>query len=70
MYENGEGVEQDLSKAIELYEKACEGSYAPGYSSLGLMYENGRGVEQDLSKAFELYEKACELGDTFGCYKL
>ena len=35
MYRQGRGVTQDLGRAAELYEKACDGGYAEACSKLG-----------------------------------
>lgn len=67
MYYFGEGVRQDKFKAVELYTKACDGGYALGCWSLGLMYEDGDGVRQNYNKALELYGKACDLKNEYGC---
>ncbi|WP_082705663.1 SEL1-like repeat protein [Sulfurospirillum sp. UCH001] len=34
MYENGQGVKQDLFKAVQLFEKACDNGYITGCSIL------------------------------------
>ena len=70
MYDDGNGVEKDLGKAVELYKKACDGGDMLGCTNLGFMYEKGKGVEKDFSKAVELYKKACDGGNMLGCYGL
>ena len=39
MYTNGNGVEKDLGKAVELFKKACDGGDMDGCRNLGIMYE-------------------------------
>ena len=47
MYANGNGVEKDFSKAVELYKKACDGGNMHGCRNLVVMHTNGNGVEKD-----------------------
>lgn len=46
-YEHGEGVEKDISRAIELYCHAARGGDGEAYYALGWIYANGRGVARD-----------------------
>ncbi len=55
------GLEVDLNKAIEWYQKAIEHGDSDAMNSLGLMYRHGEGVEQDYEKAISLFNKAIEL---------
>ena len=57
----------DYQKAVELYQKACDGGAALGCYNLGFLYENGQGVGQNFSTAKQYYGKACDLGLQFGC---
>ena len=61
-YENGLGVEQDLSKALALYTQAAEQDIGAAQWSLGLMYLEGKGVTQDQTKAKQWLEKAAGNG--------
>ena len=70
MYANGNGVEKDFSKAVELYKKACDGGNMHGCRNLVVMHTNGNGVEKDFSKAAELFKKACDGGEMNGCRSL
>ena len=45
-YYNGNGVEQDFTKAVEWYQKAAEQGEISAQTKMGLCYENGRGVEK------------------------
>ena len=38
LYQNGEGVTQDYTRAASLYEIACNGGYAKGCFNLGFTY--------------------------------
>jgi hypothetical protein len=62
VYENGNGVEQDLKQAVYWYTKAAEQGYADAQYNLALIYENGNGVEQDFKQAVYWYTKAAEQG--------
>src|ERR1043166_8330845 len=46
-YENGSGVRENLSLAINWYRKAAEKGFAPAQYSLGRIYVAGSGVPQD-----------------------
>ena len=61
-YDFGEGVEQDMQKAVEWYTKAAEQGNAKAQFNLGGCYKDGEGVEQDKQKAVEWYTKAAEQG--------
>lgn len=52
-YEYGDGVVQDIDKAIYWYKKAAEQEFVPAQVSLGNIYYYGEGVEQDLQQAAE-----------------
>ena len=70
MYTNGNGVEKDFSKAVQLFKKACDGGVMLGCNYLGAMYADGNGVEKNEQKAVELYKKACDGGNMDGCRNL
>jgi len=67
MYENGEGVSQDKSKAVQLFKKGCDGGDAKSCTNLGVMYDYGKGVSKDKVKAAQYYKKACDGGCAMGC---
>lgn len=60
LYETGNGVGQDMTKAIELYKKAADMGYGKAQSYLADIYYEGRGVDKDLVTAVSLYQKAQE----------
>lgn len=56
------GVEKDMNKAIEYFQKAADLGYTYALNNLGFCYLNGYGVEKDLKKGFEYIEKAADGG--------
>ena len=62
-YMMGEGVEKDINKAVEWFEKASKfGIPGPMYT-LGMLFEDGKEVKKDLEKAKFWYEKAAEASE-------
>lgn len=61
-HRNGEGVEQDPEKALELLGKASEQGDALAQTNLAIMLAHGEGGAADLEAARELYEKAAAQG--------
>ncbi|GAA9327389.1 hypothetical protein BTM402_02150 [Helicobacter pylori] len=70
LYDDGKGVEKNLTKAAQFYSKACDLKDGWGCSFLGGLYYNGDGVKQDSKKAVALFEKACKLGYKKACEAL
>ena len=68
-YLKGIGVEQDLSKSHQLYEKACDSDDPVSQSCLrlGNSYKYGYGAQKSTIKANYYYQKACELGNEEAC---
>lgn len=62
-YENGYGVEQNMSKAFKCYKKSVEMGSNDALFNLAICYENGIGVARNLLKAIEYYEKSAKLGN-------
>ena len=60
MYENGKGVERDLSEAVKWWRKAARQGYPDAQYNLGAMYYNGRGVEKDYVRAYMWKSLAAE----------
>ena len=61
IYEKGDGgIEQDMTKSVELFRRASDMGFGKAQSFLGDMYYEGRGVEKDLIMAVSLYQKAHE----------
>lgn len=60
-YYMGEFVEQDYSKARDLYEAAASHGCSQGMINLGYIYEYGRTGEPDYARAYECYAMAAAL---------
>ena len=58
MYENGYGVEQDMTKAFEWYKKSAEQGYNNAQLKLGEMYQFGNGIRRNCANADEWFKKA------------
>jgi len=61
-YRNGEGVEQDPERALDLLGKASEQGDAEAQTNLAIMLAHGEGGTTDLEAARGLYEKAAAQG--------
>ena len=64
-YEDGDGINKNLIKAVKWYTKASNLKHAYAQSNLGRMYEHGYGTNQNLDLAIKLYTKAAEQGHTW-----
>lgn len=64
LYENGTGVSQNDSEALEWYRKAAEKGNAEAQLELGKRYFDGRSVSVNASEAVEWYRKAADKGNT------
>ncbi len=69
-YMNGQGVEQDITKAIYWFQKAADQDEAIAQYYLGILYLESNDVEVDMSKAAHWLHKAAEQGDALAQYKL
>lgn len=69
LYEDGDGVRQDYTKAAEYYKKGCDLGYASPCEALGDLYMQGKGVPRNRSSAKRLFGKACDLGEQKACNK-
>ncbi|EJK57470.1 hypothetical protein THAOC_22480 [Thalassiosira oceanica] len=70
-YEYGEyGLEKDVTRAVELYERAAELGVKDAHYYLGVLYDEGTEVEKDMAKAFRHYEAAAMCGDVSARYNL
>lgn len=61
LYYMGDFVDQDYSKAAELYEMAVEAGCYQSIINLGYIYEYGRIGEPDYAKAYQWYSLAAAL---------
>ena len=62
VYALGEGVEQDLTKAVTWYEKAAAKDHVEALRALGRLYSRGKGVAKDRRKAAEYVIRAAKAG--------
>ena len=62
MYDNGLGVPQDYTDALEWYRMAAEQGFDKAQNNLGFMYDNGLGVPQDYVQAHLWYNLAAAQG--------
>ena len=62
MYDMGEGVEQNYTKAMELYKKAIDLGNEYAMCNLASMYEDGKGVERNIDNAIKYYKDAADRG--------
>lgn len=61
LYENGQGVPQNFSKAFAWYAKAAEAGLGEGYFRQGQCYELGLGVPASYKDAATSFQKAADL---------
>lgn len=62
LYEKGIGTDQDVAKALSLYQKAADLGFADAINDLGFLYYQGAsGLKPDKHKAVELFLKAADL---------
>lgn len=64
-YNEGEFVEKNPEKAIEMTKAAAEKGSAFALNNLGSYYFNGVYIKQDFNKAIEYYNKAISQGNSF-----
>lgn len=61
LYERGQGMKADISKAVELYERAVESGYAPSHVNLARLYIIGdEALPQDFGMALSIVSAAAE----------
>ena len=70
MYENGEGVEKDVFKAVKWYRKAAERGNTYAQFNLGLAYIQRKAVKQDEVEAVKWFYKAADQGYAAAQYNL
>ena len=68
------GLEEDASRAVELWTEAVELGSVDALFQLGVVYGDGDGVKQDVARGVSFYEKAAMLGHSaarhnLGCYE-
>ena len=57
------GLEKDVTRAVELYERAAELGLKDAHYNLGCLYDEGIDVEKDTAKVIRHYEAAVVKGD-------
>ena len=70
MYDNGQGVPQDVAEAVKWYRLAADQGYAMAQYNLGVMYDNGQGVPQDDAEALKWYRLAADQGQADAQFNL
>jgi TPR repeat protein len=58
MYDQGQGVKQDLAAAEKWYRLAAEQGDTVAQTNLGVIFSQGRGVARDYAEAAKWYERA------------
>ena len=65
-YFGGQGVDQDVRKALEVWKRAADMGHGRAASTAAMVYLAGEGVAPDLAEARKLATKAAELNDPSG----
>ena len=65
MYNQGHGVQQDISEAAKWFSLASDQGHAPAKWRLAMLYYHGSGLTQDYKKAVDLYHSAAKQGDVY-----
>jgi hypothetical protein len=69
LFEQGKGVEKDLSLANDIYKKGCETDSGVSCRFLAENVSAGLGVKSDVALAYKIMRRGCELGDLEACRK-
>ncbi|KTA80930.1 hypothetical protein VO69_12850 [Aeromonas salmonicida] len=69
-YEYGVGVEEDLPRAIKIYEVAALRGHQKSNYKLGILYFNGHGLTQDINKSIKYLGKSGNSGCDLSCFTL
>ena len=70
LYESGQGVKQDHTKAAHWYQQAANKGNDAAQYALATMYAKGNGVEKSNKKALELFTLAANQGDAISQYQV
>ncbi len=68
MYQKGEGVTQNYTKAVEAFNSSAQLNDAKGHNGLAYMHYYGRGVPQNYTAALESFEAAALAGNSDAMY--
>lgn len=63
MYLRGKGVEKDVKKAIELFERAASSDISTALEWLGYIYKESLEIPSDFKKSANYFARAMELGN-------
>ena len=70
-YDSGQyGLEKDVTRAVELYERAAELGVKDAHYNLGVLYSEGEEVAKDMDKAIRHYEVSAMCGHVLARYNL
>ena len=69
-YQEGEGIESNLSKAERFLKKGCDLNDGRACNNLGVMHEKKMAETPSIRMANTLYQKSCDLEDIYGCYNI
>jgi uncharacterized protein len=70
MYENGDGLEQNLEQSARWYLKAADLGDAAGEAAVGQLYEDGNQVAENWDTAAQWYAKSAQQGNRIGEFRL
>lgn len=70
MYDKGDGVPKDVTKAVKWYQKAAAQGQMLAQFKLGWIYDKGDGFPRDAAKAVEWYQKSAAQGYASAQYSL
>lgn len=62
LYQNGQGVDIDLEKALHWFEEAASSGLGEAHFNLGMLYFEGSGVEQDYTVSMREFQSASTQG--------
>jgi TPR repeat protein len=62
-YAQGDGVERDSERAVQIVEQAMKLGVPAAYDLMGTYYMNGTGVKQDASRAYGFLQLAADMGN-------
>ncbi len=63
MYENGKGVDLNITQAVRWYKSAAEQDNTDALFRLGLLYATGRDVARNYAEALKYYQRAADKGE-------
>lgn len=70
LYDQGQGVEPDVGRALHWFAKSAEAGNASGMSNYGRMLEQGRGMEANPAEAARWFDLAARQGQPEAQYNL